>query len=569
MDRRHILRFVLVIEVIVFIVYAATFSRDYQDSWVLEGLEVPFMLFVVTYTVVFFSERRISWILALAVACSCIFLIIPSLKYVWFYGTAVDQSVQYSLADYVYDQGRIATSVTSEARHYTGTPLGHLSLAIFSTILGVQVVDSMKFLPILLSPIYPLLTYCIIRMLKVRKEANVLKYALFVSSIPIFGASYLVTGSLFGVPLSFLALYNLVALLEKSDRRYWFLFIFFVFALAMTHSVSSMLLTMLLSITILLQKFFYSGMKRYLKIQAVFTVVSISVAWLMFQTEATLETVVHLVSIGIPSGKPPTATFIPPRFFELAQVDLLGAMKVLLVFHGADVFLLLLTLAGLIILMKMRKKANASSNFLFSFTFLVFLLLPLGLLARVGGFRLLRMVGPVFPIFCGLLLAHLSSKKAWLTAIIFSLIILLATLQIYRCQPLIPSANVLSKELSISEPIVYLTQINSIYQRQMIKFAREHVKGRIACDGTTRNQILGLAEYNFSIAQVIYWGYSPLEESNSELEYNFFLIHFPGVSGPFREQAEYRTRDLIVEVICNSSIMYTNGESYVLVHDTE
>jgi len=110
--------------------------------------------------------------------------------------------------------------------------------------------------------------------------------------------------------------------------------------------------------------------------------------------------------------------------------------------------------------------------------------------------------------------------------------------------------------------------VNSIYQRQMIKFASEYVNGRIACDGTTGNQILGLTEPNFWIAHVIWW-MSPLEIRKPKIEYDFFLLHIPGASGPFQEQAEKRTGDLILEVIYNSSIVYTNGESYVLGYNSK
>jgi len=567
LNKWHIVRLILAIEIVVLLGNAATISRDHQDSWVLEGLEVPFVLFVVTYVVAFFSEKKVSSLIALSMVGSGVFLAIPNLKYVWFSGTASDQFGQYGLANYVYNHGYIATRVLGSVAYYTSTPLIHILFATFSTILNIQVADSMKYLPVLLLSIYPLLVYSIVKNLKIPEEIKVLKYALFVSSIPIFGTSYFVTGSLFGILLSFLVLYSLIALLQKKDRRYWFFFIFFISVLAATHSVSSMLLTIFLSAIILLQKVPYFGLRKYLKIQAILAVISISVAWLVFQAQATLKSILHVASVGVPSGETPLGTSIPLRFFELAKVDILGAIKVIIVLYGADVFLLLLTLAGLIILWKMRNKVDNNSKFLFLFTSLLFLFLPLGFLAKVGGFRVLRLMSPLFPIFVGLLIMHLNRRKVWLSMIIFSSIIFLATLQLYSCQPLIPSANVLSKDLPVGEPIFYVTRINSIYQREMTKFAQEYVNGRIACDGTSRNQILGLAEYNFSIAHVIWWKYYPLEKSEQKLQYDFFLIHIPGVSGPFQEQAEFRTRDVIVEAIEGSSIVYTNGESWVLLND--
>ena len=40
-------------------------NRDYQDSWILEGLEIPFVLFVVTFVFAFYLEKSILWRVAL------------------------------------------------------------------------------------------------------------------------------------------------------------------------------------------------------------------------------------------------------------------------------------------------------------------------------------------------------------------------------------------------------------------------------------------------------------------------------------------------------------------------
>jgi len=98
----------------------------------------------------------------------------------------------------------------------------------------------------------------------------------------------------------------------------------------------------------------------------------------------------------------------------------------------------------------------------------------------------------------------------------------------------------------------------------MIEFAGNYLNGRIACDLVTREQIKGLTDFSFSVAYIT--GYYPLDKSQLEKRYDYFLIHLPGASGPFKEQAEMRTRDLILEAIYNSSVIYTNGESYALTH---
>jgi len=560
MNRSRTLKIALFIAMAILLGNVVAISRDYQDSWVLEGLELSFLLFMITYAMAFFSEKRLSWMIALAVIGRCVFLLIPNLKYVWFQGTAIDQHVHYALANHVYNEGYIS-ALGSWA--YTAAPLMQLLFSIFSIVLNVSIVDSMKYLPVLCSPIYPLLTYVIVKKLEFSQGTSVLKYALFISSIPVSMLHYIVTGSQFGVLLSFLVLFSLLALLQKNDRRYWFIFIFFIFVLAATHSVSSVLLTGFLLIIVLLQKFPYFPLQSYVRTLVALSFASISVAWLMFPANRTFRAMLRTVFINLPSGITPTGSELGfPRLFELARVDVLGGINTFLVYRGAEGFLMLVTLAGLLILLKTRKQINDTSKLLSIFCWLLLLFIPIGFLSKIGGFRVLYMVSPLFPIFSGIFILYLGKKKAWIRAIAFSSVMLLATLQLYNCQPLIPSANVISKDLPKSEPIGYVNQVNSIYQRQMINFARDHISGLIAGDSLTRIQVLSLTGYNFSITHLV--PYYPLDKNQLEQKYDCFLIHLPGKSGILNEQAEIRMPSLILEAIYNSSIVYTNGESYIL-----
>jgi hypothetical protein len=542
---------------------AVAISRDYQDSWILEGLEIPFAIFVVTYALAFFSEKKIPAMVFLAVIGRLTFLLIPNLKYVWFHGTAVDQHMQYGLANHIYNEGYIATS--PNVFHiivYGRAPLIHLAIAIFSIVLNIPIVDSFKYLPVFLSPLFPLLTYVIMKNLEFLQGKTALKYALFISSVPLEAEKYIVTGSQFGVLLSFLILGSLVIFFQKNDRRQLSIFIFLIFVLAAAHSSSSVILTAFLLVVMLLQKISYFRLKSYLKVPELLTATLICIAWLAFQANFTFRYVVHLAFIGAPTGATPGTEQIPVRFFELAHIDILAATKTFLVYYGADVFLLLLTLAGLIILLKKFKQLDNTSKFLFLMCGVALLYMPIGYLAKVGPFRALHFASILFPIFTGIFISHRCERKRWLTAVMLLLIVLFATLTLYKCQPLIPSANILQEDLPASEPIAYVNNVNSIYQRQMIEFARNYVRGRIASDLVTEMQIRGLTEFHFSFAHVT--GYYPLDESEVERRYDCFLIHLPGVSGRLYEQVETRTRNLILEAIYNSSTIYTNGESYIL-----
>ena len=564
------LKLVLIVEIIFLLGNAAIISRDYQDSWTLEGLEIPFMVFMITYTISFIFEKKITWMVILAVICRSTILLIPNLKYVWFQGRSIDQQVHYNLARYIHDEGHLATQAVFSGsishQFYTNTPLMHLSFAIFSIITNIPVLNSYKYLPVLWSPMYPLITYTMIKKLKLTKKPTLLKYALFFSSVPISPAlSYIVTGSMFGVLLSFLILSQIVILLQKNDRRHLVLLFFFSSALIMAHSFSSVQLIILISIVIFLLRLFSTKIKSYREI--LMAIALLTIAWLMFEATKPLESMVDTI-VSSARGILPTTGFIPFRFFELAHTNIFESLRITLIFYGAEIFMAFLTLLSIPLVLKIQRQSNAL-RFLFLFIASIWGFLMIGTILRVGAFfyvRIMRWPLILYPIFASIFLLQINKRKG--VAIIFSLVMVLATIQLYGCQPIVPPANVLLKDLPPDEPLVYIVQVNSIYQRQMIEYAEKYVRGRIACDGVTTNQINGLTRHNFSQTYVIwYYPFSRLlDESIPEKEYDYFLIHLPGKSGAFKEQAEIRTRSLILGALNNLtySIVYSNGESYIL-----
>lgn len=562
MNRRHILRIALLILTVILLGNAIAISRDYQDSWILEGLEIPFILFIVTFALTFFSEERESLLIGLATLGRTVFLLIPNLKYVWFQGVAIDQYTQYGLANHVYHEGNISTFGSSA---YTASPLMHLLFSIFSIILNVSVVDSMKYVPVLFAPIYPLLAYIVLKKMELSQKTTILKYALFLSLLPFTMEQYIVTGTLFGILLAFLILSSLIIMLQRNDRRYWLVCTIFIFALAAAHSLTSVILAAFLLAILALQKVSYFRLRSYLRASVTFAVASISAAWLMFPAYGTFKGILYEIFMAVPSGTTPSSEYIPSTFFELARTDVLAAVKTFVVYYGADLFLLLLTLTGLVILLKKRKQYNDTVKFLFLFGWLALIIMLIGAMMKLGPTRALHFERLLYPIFFGIAVFYISKKRSWIRPIIFSSIILLATLELYGCQPLLPSANVLYENLPPSVPIGYVNQVNSIYQRQVVNFAYNHVAGRIASDALTQNQIVGLTDYNFRATYLI--DYYPLDKRQPARGYDFFIIHISGKSGILLEKAEIRTPSLILEAIYNSSIVYTNGESYILTHN--
>ena len=565
LGRSIVPKLALAVVVLILISNILFIRRDYQDSWILEGLEFPFILFVLTYVAVFFSEKKISTMIALGIIGRIIFLLVPSLKYIWFQGVWIDQHQQYALASYVVDHGRIIHGIEAfGAKVYSSTPSVHLAFSIFSIVPDIPVAEALKYLPVFLAPLYPLLTYFILVRMKMPFKTTGLRYALFISSIPLSEGQYLVTGHLFSGLLVLLILSCFVALFYGNDRRYLLLLVILIIVLATAHSSSSLLLVASLLAVMLLQKVNFFRIESYKMSSIILLNFTACIAWLSFPARFTLESILKVLVFRVPSGMTPKSGAVPVRFFELLRTDVFSSFQVLLVQHGADALLLLLTLVGLVILLRSWRKIGDATKFFCIFVIPLFVFMGVGILLKVGAFRPLFFIHLTFPIFFAVFILHVNRRQTkWIPTMIFSVMVSLVILQLYPCQPLVPSANVLSLDLSADEPLFYATEVNSIYQRDMIFFASNHImKGRIACDRITRNQILGLAGYDYWVSYKI--DYYPIDKNQTERQYEFFLTHLPGASGRFQEPVEIRTKSLILSTIYNSSVIYTNGESFIL-----
>jgi hypothetical protein len=566
MNKHQILRIGLIISVAILLGSAAAISRDYQDSWILEGLEIPFLLFIVFFVLTFFSEKKVSSLISLAILGRVVWLLIPNLKYVWFQGVAQDQHVQYGLASYLVNTGTIATNVPFTSGSYIATPLLQILLSVFSVVLGVSVVDSIKYVPILFSPIYPLLTYAIVKKMGSEQESNILKYALFLASIPISGAGFLIGGITFGILLAFIVLFLLVAVIRTNDRRYSLLLPVFLIALAAAHSPTSIILTGLVLLTITLQRVPWLRQKFHIRTSVALIFGSISLAWLGFPGYFNFDAIIRGFFILLPEGATPGGDQVPSTFLQLIRVEPLAAGVTFLVFYGAIALFMVLTCVGLIIMLRKWKKLDGVSSLLVSILGLTLVTMMVGVFIQLGPFRALSFVEILFPFLCAAAIFYLGKRRRWLRPLVLVSIILVATLSIYGCQPLIPSANIIFEGLPSSVPVGYRNNVNSIYQRLVVNFVlRYGTTGVIACDEVTYNQMAYFVEnYSFTSSHVIhYW---PIGTRQPQREYDMLIVHYPGKAGIMGETADVRSPDLISQIIANSSVVYTNGESYILLN---
>jgi len=571
-----ILRLVLIIEAIALVVNAAAISRDYQDSWILEGLEIPFVVFVATYITYVFVETEIKWIIAFAVIFRVVIGLLPNLKYVWFQGVWPDQHSAYRLSQDIYDYGHIPSGM-----YYSDTPLMHLFFVIFSKETGISVLSSFKYCPTLMWSIYPLVIYMIVRSWGKTEKSPLLKYALIVSSIPVDAVtSYVVAGTSIGLLLSLLLLSEFMRLLQAKDRRDWVILVIFALALVSAHSYSATMLALALFAVLVSIRLAYRFLPEnlvQLPLDHIFTTSMVigllSLTWLSHKAAYMLDLMVGFMNGYISRAMGAQVVLdqpVPLRFFELVGTDFMEGLKMILVWYGATLLVVFLMLIGLLLIVKRIREQSKPSLFLIAYVVSLMLFLIPGLALRISSGwseRITRLLAVMSPIFFSISLVYISKKIRKSAAFIVTILMVLATLQFYGYQPFVPSASVVNKELPADVPIGYRVEVNSMYQRYMIQYAERYIPQnsslRIACDRVTLYQIMGLTSWNFSTSHRAW--YYPLDKDAPKREYYHFLVHLPGKSGRFYEQAEIRTPRLILQVLYDSSIAYSNAESYVLI----
>ena len=562
-------KILLAVSIIVLIGTAYSMNRDYQDSWILEGLEIPFVSFVLTFAFAFYLEKSIFWRVTLAVLGRAVFMLIPAVKYVWFQEPYIDQNVQQALANYVVTNGHIMTS-PSVSQIYSDTPLLHLSFAEFSLFLNIPVASLMKYLPVFWSMLFPLLIYIIVKNMDFPSKSTLLSYALFISAIPISTLQYVVSGSLFGMVLLQFILTTLVLIYAKTNRCFWPILLFSVIALSAAHNVTSILFVGFLLILLFLKRFSRLGLSSFLSSTKVLTLVLIELAWFSFPSYGALQSIVEVFSVEIPTGTTAVSQHIGTGSFAVLLTNPIAAVTSFAVVYGADVFFLLLSFAGLLLMFRMRKRLNPISKFFAILYSIVLVLSAISIPLAVGTPRLLLVAQLLFPIFSSIFILEVLSKKIrarkLIIGVIFFLIIFLATIEFYAAQTLVPSANVLDKELPSSVKLNYVFSVNSIYQRQMIIFAEKYLSGRsVAAVFPITTQIIGLTNANFSLNVS---SYDPLDLNLSKPYYNFLLIYTPGPAGNYAGNPNPLLNDpiLMTNYISNQTIIYTNGESYILAN---
>jgi hypothetical protein len=572
-----LLRIVLITVIIVLLADAVALNRDYQDSWVLEGLEIPFIVFVVIYLTYSFFEDKLFWVIIFALVARFVFLIIPNLKYTWFQGVNFDQQYHFRMIQDIYNTGHVPAVYS-----YSGTPGMHILFGAFSITTGSSVVFTFKYLPVMCWVFFPLITYCIVRLVTPRKPLLV-KYAVLVSSIPVEPTlSLLLVGATFGTLFAILFFSHFTRALILKARGYACLAVISAFVLVSSHSYSMTILVAGLVMAYLASKSEFVKDKlripKFGRLHSDFLLLLIvlAAAWLMFVASTNFQiasTMLESWSNAILGAKPTGQSFtdINYSFFGLT---LTNQLRVITVYYGGTLLLLLLGFLGILVARRVFRSSRIL-NFTSAAILSVWLLFVLQIAltgTRAGLFEYGRLFDFSYifaPIFVGVLLYYVHERlhSSKLNFFLCLLLIALATLEVYGCQPLLPIASSVRSGLPSDEYIVYVGEVNSIYQRSMVSYTYDYVRtGMIACDYTTMQQILGMTDYNYS--QTHLWGYYPFDpKAQRRLEagnFDYFLIHILGKSGWLAVSPETETQNFVVSAVNNSSVIYSNGQSFVL-----
>lgn len=566
---------------IVYLFFVGLNQRDYQDSWILQDIFVPTILYVLTFVVVAVksNDNRL-----LVFVCSAFIITlnaIPNLKYTLFQNV-FDTAAHYGFASQILSTGFVPTTGLISLQ-YSSFPGMHIFLTTVSSVFGINMVLSVKFVSSVIYGILPFLFYFATNIIL---DKRIQKYVILCSALPVTIQPLELVGSTFAIPffVAFFCILFRITVPSISDRKLALLSVIIGVGLLFSHAATITTLVLFLPVAFLLLKIYDFLRKEtlnsyFLRTSAViWAIISLSwLAWLIIKAP-------DLFSFFIQTAKSyilelTAGTSVPPAFFGVPFLD---KLRFLALHNGSDILFFTLALAGLAILLKTPSLRNRN---LLKKSYPLLLSLSVVLLSVVG-FDLItgRNEYPRFlydalalsPLLVGLLFWAIDErfrtimKRTWfrkvvLIAVVFS-ITLISFIQMFPYQPWVPTANVLSNDLPASEYIFDFQKVNTIYQVDMIHFADKYSSNEtyFVSDRATLWQIVAFASPSFQNRQI--WP-SPLEFNLTELgiKWDLCLLHYDGKAGSLNEPVQNRTRQVVDEFRTTSgNTIYDNGESFIM-----
>ena len=564
--------------------------RSYQDSWILCDIFIPTFIFIFIFIIIVVLNDNNKIVALICSSFIIVLTLVPALKYELFYGIA-DVTYHYKLICEIMNYGHVSSGTV-----YSGVPGVHIFVSVFSLMLGISPNTGMKYAIPTLYGIFPLIVYFISSKLISNKTLR--KYIIIASAFPIVTAYYL-TGTIF--PLPFLLLLVAIPIIrefqgEGNRIRYRIILIFLLLAMLISHTITPLLFLVFSISSLALLVLFdriqgeIQGEKDLpdlliIKLSKTLLFATILfVGWWVYQADFLFSVFVENIQ-SFSTVEPFVKEPVPLRFFE---VPFTAQIKIFSLYHLKDLIISILSLSGLIIFVNGQKKTGETKIlylYLFSFLVPIWLILIFELLVGYGDLEYYRLInyGIIFsPFLVGIAFYQLKialdssslNFKAKTLAMIFIMFIVVgfSLIQFFPYQPLAPKGNIISEDIPENEPLIHFNNVNTIYQKEMISFACSHFPtdvpitiSTITSDTITRLQMIAFFNESFEFVKSRHTWYSPLT-SDTELDWNLFLLHWGEKSGPFAEQVEYRTKNKLIENRNGRgrNIIYDNGESFII-----
>jgi thymidylate kinase len=557
---------------------------SYQDVWLLDGIERPFISMAGAYLAALLFSRELRRDALLTAVMASLMFAIPAVKYAHIYASTIDAAVHFSL------MRSLAASGFPESNYYEFTPGVHILVASFAQLTGLSVVTWAKIIPGILGGLIPLSAY----MLSKRLQFNYLLaksiVVLSALSLPIMfipqGTSY---AAIIIAPLLTFIILSVISRDRPADRPvFTVIALLLLTALVMWHSISSLLVPMVLAgsgvVAFVLSLFLRK--KRW----EVSWLRSISITFILFGILGVTLTLVYwyfyadalwihfrdhvalFISV-IKQERESGGNLVPQRAgtLNIPQLAVVFAF-----YHARDA--IMLAFAGIAIgatLLRLRSRKIISRPielaYLFTSIYLIFFaIIAAAFAARFATFgyqRLLIYVLIVSPLLSGFgLWLIILIMRRFLRFIPEHLILTgfvmiafaISAIQIYPYQPLFPRYE--TNETDGTTPLLWYHQVNTDYQRYLLDFAynRLPVEVNLYTDyikyQQTRLFIDSAARERFRYGP---WG---------NLTESYVLLHYPGAAGAYSEQAEFRSVEAIryLHQMDRTSIIYDNGGGFIL-----
>ncbi|HEY3312583.1 MAG TPA: hypothetical protein VGK00_13160 [Anaerolineales bacterium] len=555
-------------------------QRNYQDSWILEGVIWPFAGFVLVFIIVLWAEKDNRFVAVLCSWAVIVILLVPSLKYSQVYGQAIDGVVHYRMIEDLITTGRTTPNI------YQAIAGMHSWLASMGLTSGLGAADIVKLGFPLIGGILPLLLYWICQ--RTQMPSDLTKYVISLSCLATYPYHSL-TGT--GFTLVPLILFLGALLLREyysnsmSEKIIFTLIALIVLIqLAVWHSTTPLILLLLLaSISFTpVAVWIATDRNREVRINVRFLemcllALILIIGYHTIEVDRVFKIVfTRLYQLIVAENHP--ADIVPASLFKLTLVE---GIKVYMVMYGREALVLLLAGAGFFAFWRYRKRFD---HLLFSYAYwsLIVIVFVVAIPLSAIGLDFKRLIWiplAISPFFMGFFIwwwnqwwLPRSNITKWLKKIAGSVFILAAVgifvIEFYTYQPMIPKSKSLTPETP-DEYVVWVHQVNSAYQQRMITFAENNSSPAIRFD----IDILGNRQY------IRYYGWSKIrglylplasfmgfKDNRNNQTGKLFLLHWPGKAGGFGEQVKDRSINYLKNLrdTVGWGLIYDNGESYIL-----